>query len=107
GRPHAWPGAYGAQPQGGPADDLAAPGKRPPLPAQLPARNLAGLALLGRRAGRVARASNVAAPVLQSPFPASGKIGPADSAPGTVESCRGHDGPRQWGWVARSALHSL
>src|SRR5690606_18485156 len=36
-----------------PPDQLAAPAARQELPAQLPARNLARLALLGHRAGRI------------------------------------------------------
>jgi 5-methylcytosine-specific restriction endonuclease McrA len=53
GRPHPAAGAHAAAYQADPADQLAAPGTRPGLSAQLPARDLARLALLGRRARSV------------------------------------------------------
>src|SRR3546814_99595 len=55
GRAHAPAGAYAPSGKTDPADQLAIAAARPPVPAQLPARNLARLALLGHRAGGVVK----------------------------------------------------
>src|SRR3546814_1852590 len=53
GRPHPGPGAYAHPPPALASDELAIAGQRPRLSAQLPARKLDRLAVLGCRTGRI------------------------------------------------------